>query len=164
MELLLPGFGLVFWTTLAFGVVLFLLGKFAWPVILKSIREREESIENALESAEKAKEELKGLQANNEKLLKEAQEERFKILNQAKENANKMVEEAKTRANEEANKVLEAAKVEIDNQKQAVVVELKNISGKLAVDIATQILKKELSSDTNQMELVESVAKDLNLN
>ena len=164
MELLLPGFGLVFWTTLAFGVVLFLLGKFAWPVILKSIREREESIENALESAEKAKEELKGLQANNEKLLKEAQEERFKILNQAKENANKMVEEAKTRANEEANKVLEAAKVEIDNQKQAVVVELKNISGKLAVDIAAQILKKELSSDTNQMELVESVAKDLNLN
>lgn len=164
MELLLPGFGLVFWTTLSFGVVLFLLGKFAWPVILKSIREREESIEQALDAAEKAKEELKGLQANNEKLLKEAQEERFNILNRAKENANKMVEEAKSKASEEANKVLESAKTEIANQKQAAIIELKNVSGKLAVEIASQILKKELSDNTNQQELVEAVAKDLNLN
>ncbi len=69
MDLVTPDIGLVFWTTLVFLIVLVILRRMAWKPILNAVNEREESIENALAAAEKAKEEVANLKADNERIL-----------------------------------------------------------------------------------------------
>jgi F-type H+-transporting ATPase subunit b len=71
MELVTPDIGLVFWTTLCFAILLFILRKFAWKPILEAISERERSIEDSLSKAEAAKEEMARLTNENEALLKQ---------------------------------------------------------------------------------------------
>ena len=117
MELVTPSIGLVFWTTISFLLLLFILGKFAWKPIMKALDDRERSIEDALSAAEKAKEELSRLNNESEQLLKQARAERDQILKEAKELRDGMVADAKGLAQTEANKLIDKAKVEIDNQK-----------------------------------------------
>ena len=95
MELVTPNFGLIFWQLVTFLIVLFLLTKFAWKPIMNALRERETSIENALSAAERAKLEMQGLKAENEKLLAEARMERDKILKEASDAGNALVENAR---------------------------------------------------------------------
>ena len=94
MGLLTPGLGLFFWMFLVFAILLFVLGKFGWPVVLKMMRDREENIKLSLEAADRAKEEMQQLQCNNELLLKQAQEERDEMLKQTKLLKEKIIEEA----------------------------------------------------------------------
>ena len=102
MGIVTPGFGLIFWTTLTFFILLFLLAKFAWKPILKAVQDREEAIDSALKAAEAAKAEMASLQSNNEQLLKEAREEREQILKEARALRDKTIADAKTAASEEA--------------------------------------------------------------
>lgn len=164
MELVKPSIGLIFWMVISFSIILFLLKKFAWKPILGMIKEREDSIENALAAAEKAKEEMKTLQANNERILHEAKAERDQLLKDARDIKEKMIAEAKEVATKEGERLLKAARENIQNEKMAAVTELKNQVASLSIDIAEKILRAELSSDEKQKTLVTTLLKDINLN
>ncbi|GAL83720.1 F0F1 ATP synthase subunit B [Sporocytophaga myxococcoides] len=159
-----PDFGLLFWQTVTFLIVLFILGKFAWKPILGALKEREADIEEALSAAENAKEELKRLHAANEKLLQDARLERDKILKEASAVANSIITEAKDKATAESNRIVEGAKIAINNEKLAAMTEVKNQAATIAIDIAEKLLRKELSDSTAQKELVSEYLKEAKFN
>lgn len=163
MELVTPGLGLIFWQTVLFLLVLFFLAKFAWKPILNGLKERESSIEDALNTARKAKEEMESLKAANESLLQEARLERDKILKDAQHAASTIVAEAKDKAGVEANKLVASAKASIENEKQAALTEVKNVAANLSIQIAEKLLKKELENQSVQRELVNAYIKEANL-
>ncbi len=162
--LVTPGIGLIFWTTLCFLLLIVLLGKYAWKPILGAIKEREEGITKALESAEKAKLEMKELVAGNEKILEQARAERDAMLKKARETKDSIVNEAKAKSKTEADRILASAREQITNEKNAAITELKNQVATLSIEIAEKILKSELSSDEKQKQLVNTLMKDVNLN
>jgi len=164
MELVTPGIGLLFWMLLSFLTVIFILRKFAWGPILGALKERETSIENALSSAEKAKQEMAQLHSKNESLLREAQVERERIIKEAKELSDKYISESKERAVTEANKMIESAKQVIQNEKAAAITEIKNIVAELSVDIAEKLIRKEMTSTAEQKALVDKLVGETNLN
>ena len=164
MELVKPAIGLVFWMIVSFSIILFILRKFAWKPVLGMIKEREDSIEEALQSAEKARKEMKDLQASNEKILAEARTEKDAILKEAREAKDSIVNEAKTKAKEEADRIIATARETINNEKNAAVTELKNQVAILSIEIAEKILKQNLSGDDKQKELVNTLMKDIKLN
>jgi F-type H+-transporting ATPase subunit b len=164
MELVNPGIGLIFWMTLAFGIVLWVLAKYAWKPILKSLKEREHSIDSALHEADKAREEMKALKFSNEELLAEAKEERDALLKQAREVKEKLIAEASMKANEEANRIVESAREAIKNEKMAAMVDLKNQIAKLSIDIAEKVLERELENTEEQKEYVDQMIKKAKLN
>lgn len=164
MDIVSPSLGLVFWTTLSFLIVLIILRKAAWKPILASLKEREDKIQDALDSAEKAKEEMAKLQASNEALLKEARNEREVMLRDARDMKDKIVGEAKDRAQAEADKILSNAREAIRNDKNAAIAELKNQVGVLAIEIAEKVLIEQLSNDEKQKALVQRLMQDVSLN
>jgi F-type H+-transporting ATPase subunit b len=164
MGLMIPETGLAIWMMITFLILLFLLKKFAWKPILKMIKEREDSIDGALKSAEKAKEEMRNLQADNEKILAQARHERDMMLKEAREMKDNIVGEAKGKAKEEADKILASAREAIQNEKMAAITELKNQVAMLSVEIAEKILKRELSDENKQRELIGDLLKDTKLN
>jgi F-type H+-transporting ATPase subunit b len=155
--------GTVIWTTIAFLSVLFLLKKMAWGPILQSLKERTESIENALLSAERAKEEMSKLQSSNEQLLRDARAERDGMIKDARDAKDKMISEAKTKAKEEGDRMVQSARESIKNEKMAAIQELKNQVGLLSLEIAEKLVKEKLSSDEKQKELVNNLLKEVKL-
>lgn len=164
MGLITPGIGLIFWTTLAFLVVLFLLKKMAWKPIMEAIKKREDSIDQALKTAENAKMEMAALKASNEKALKEAREERDAILKEARDQKDIIISEAKAKAQSEADRILVAARETIKNEKLAAISELKNQVATLSIEIAEKILKTELSAENKQNTVVNNLVNEINLN
>ena len=164
MELVNPGIGLIFWMTIAFVAILYILGKFAWKPILKALKERETSIEQALHAADKAREEMKQMQFSNEQLLQDAKNERDAILAQARKIKDSIIEDSKAKANEEANRIIISAKESIENEKMAALTDLKNQIGELALEIARKILMRELSDPKKQEEYIKELVKDVNFN
>jgi F-type H+-transporting ATPase subunit b len=164
MELVNPGIGLIFWMTVAFVAILYILRKFAWIPILKALKERETSIGEALHAADKAREEMKQMQFSNEQLLQEAKNERDAILAQARKIKDSIIEESKVKANEEANRILVSAKANIENEKMSAITELKNQIGELALEVAKKILMRELSDPEKQEEYIRQLMKDVKLN
>tara|TARA_R110002050_G_scaffold245367_1_gene382979 strand:- start:44921 stop:45421 length:501 start_codon:yes stop_codon:yes gene_type:complete len=166
MENLLNDFsaGLFFWQSILFIILIVILKKYAWGPILDSVEEREEGIRTAIDEAKAAKEEMAQLKASNEDLLKEARVEREAMLQEAREIKEKIVKDASTIAKEEAAKITAAAKSAIESEKQKAMVEIKNQVAELSIEVASLILKENLSSDAKQTELAEKYVKDLNLN
>ena len=164
MELVNPGIGLIFWMTLAFGIVLWILAKYAWKPILKSLKDREDSIDQALHEADKARQEMKALKFSNEELLVEAKEERDKLFKQAREIKEKLIEDARLKANEESNRIIESARETIENEKMAAMVDLKNQIAKLSIDIAEKVIGRELDDTVKQKDYVDQLIKKANLN
>ena len=156
--------GLFFWQSLLFIALILLLKKFAWGPILSAVEDREEGINEALELAEKAKEEMQALNADNERILAEARIERDILLKEAREMKDKIVSEAKDQANTEADKILLSAKEQINNEKLKAITELKNQVADMSIDIAEKILRSELSDVNKQKELVAQVLKSNELN
>ncbi|TCD03530.1 F0F1 ATP synthase subunit B [Pedobacter psychroterrae] len=164
MELLVPEIGLVILQTIAFLLLMFLLAKFAWKPVLAAIKEREQSIDEALNKAELAKQEMTRLTAQNEELMKEARSERDRILKEAKTLKDNILHEAKNQAHTEGVKLIEKAKIEIENQKKAALAELKSQVSTLSIDIAERILRNQLTDKAKQQDLVASLLKDVELN
>jgi len=164
MQLINPGFGLIFWMTLAFLIVLFVLTKFAWKPILASLKERENSIEDALQAAEEAKKEMAALKAKNEELLKEAREERDAMLSDARKIKEQIIGEARKKANKETSIIIENAREQINSEKQAALIELKNLIATYSIEIAEKVLKQELSDSKKQQAYVNKLLKETNLN
>jgi F-type H+-transporting ATPase subunit b len=166
MEKLLGEFsiGLFIWQTVLFLALLFLLRKYAWKPILNAVNEREEGIKKALESADNAKLEMENLQADNQKLLKEARLEREAMLKEARDIKNKMIEDAKGEAKTEANKLIAQAQAAIDTEKKAAIADLKSQVANLSIDIAEKVVREELSNKDKQVKLVESMLGEATLN
>ena len=156
--------GLFFWKTLLFVILIFVLKKYAWKPILSAVEDREEGIKKALDSAEKAKEEMKSLNADNERILHEAKLERDGLLKEAREMKEKIINEAKESANKDAEKILKTAREQIRNEKLKAITELKNEVANLSIEMAEKILKSELSDKKAQSEMIERTLKQKDLN
>lgn len=164
MDLILPSSGLIFWQLIAFLALLFILIKFAWKPMLAVLEERETSIDNALKAAEQARNEMANLKAENEKLLQDARLERDTILRKAQEASAKMIEDAKTEAGKQGAQMIENAKAVIETEKKAALTEVKNQVAMLTLEVTEKLLRKNLSDDKAQKELVDQFIKDLKLN
>lgn len=162
--MLSAGLGTIIWTSIAFLTVLVLLGKMAWKPMLKSLKEREDFINNSIKSAETANNQLTQLKVENEKLLAEARLEREKILKEARETGEDIISKARKASVEEEQRILEKAKQEIENEKSAAIAELKSQVVTLSIDIAEKLLKREFESKENQIKLVEENLKSATLN
>ncbi|MCQ2958919.1 MAG: F0F1 ATP synthase subunit B [Bacteroidales bacterium] len=164
MDLVTPGIGLVFWTTITFLLVVFLLIKFAWKPVLGMINERNKSIEDALKLAETTKAEMKALQADNEKIVAEARKERDTLLKEARELREQMIAQAKADASEEANKIMAAAKQAIENEKNQAMQELKTQVAALSFEIAEKVIGKELENKAASDTIISESINNLKLN
>lgn len=163
MELVTPGIGLLFWMTLSFGLLLFVLGKYAWKPILKSIHDREDSIETALHAAEKAREDMQLLKADNELLLKQAREERDAMLRDARKLKEDILEEARAKANEQGQRIIESARESIQFEKMAAITELKNQIAIFSIEIAEKVIEQELSDKDKQKAFTEKLISKIKL-
>ena len=164
MDVVTPEFGLIFWTSITFLVLLFILKKFAWKPILGAVSEREKGIKDALASAVEARKEMENLQADNERILKEARAEREAMLKDARELKNKMIDDAKKDAKIEANKLITQAQAAIEAEKKAAIADLKSQVAQISISIAEKVVREELSNTEKQEKLVESMLDNATLN
>jgi F-type H+-transporting ATPase subunit b len=164
MDLLKPNFGLLIWTLLAFIIVLFILGKYAWPAIVKGLKQREQSIADSLSTAERIKAEMAMMKSENEVLLAKAREERALMMKEARETKDKIINEAKEQAKIEANKIVVEAQAAINTQKMAALTEVKNQVGKLVIEVSEKILRRELGNKEAQEAHIKGLVDDVKLN
>ena len=164
MDLLTPGFGLFFWTLIAFLTVFFLLKKFAWKPILEALNEREKNIADSIASAEKVRFEMASMKSEHETLLNQAREERTLLLKEDKETKEKIIGEAKEAAKEEANKIMQESRQQIEFQKNAAIIDVKNQIGTLVIEVAEKVLRKELANKEQQHQYINTLAQEIKLN
>ncbi len=164
MDLLIPSFGLIFWTLLAFLIVFFILKKFAWKPILNSLKERELGIASAIASAESIKAEMATMKSENEAILNQAREERSRMIKEAKETSDKMISEAKEKARAEYDRILADAQSAILQHKNAALIEVKNQVGKLVIEVSEKVLRRELANKADQEGYIKNLAEGVRLN
>lgn len=163
-SLLSAGIGTIIWTGIAFLVVLFILWKMAWGPILESMKEREDFIEDSIQSAKKATEQMSQLKSDNKKLLAEARLEQEKIVKSANDAKTKIISEAKDAATLESDRLIAKAKEEIQREKSQAMSDIKTQVAALSVEIAEKLIKSELSDKERQLEFVEKQLKQAQLN
>jgi F-type H+-transporting ATPase subunit b len=159
-----PAIGTIFWTTLIFGLFFLILAKFAWKPILNAVKARDEMIKGALESAEKAREDMLKLQSDNEAILRKAREEREGILKEAREVRDKLISEAKSKATEEAEKLIEKARTGIESEKRKALSEIREQVTTLSVEIASKLLGEKLKQSGEQEKLITNYLKEIDFN
>jgi F-type H+-transporting ATPase subunit b len=164
MELLNPGLGLVFWTLIAFLIVLVILNKFAWKPILSSLKERELGIASSIATAENMKADMARLKSENEAILAEAREERTRMIKEAKETSDRMINDAKDKAKTEYDRILVEAQGAINQQKNAALTEVKNQVGKLVIEVSEKVLRRELANKDQQEGYIKELAEGVKLN
>ncbi|MBD0332534.1 MAG: F0F1 ATP synthase subunit B [Chitinophagaceae bacterium] len=164
MELLTPGFGLIFWTLIAFLLVFYILKRFAWPQIINGLKKREQTIAESLATAERIKAEMQQYKSEHEELLAKAREERGAILKEARETKERIINEAKEQAKTEASKIITESRQAIENQKMAAIIDVKNEVGKMVIEIAEKVLRRELSSKEAQEQHIKDLIDEVKLN
>jgi len=164
MDLITPAVGQLFWGGLVFLILLFMLKKFAWKPMLTAVNDREQSIKDAIELAEKTKAEMAAMQAQNQDLLKEARIERDKMIKDATDTAKKLIEESREEGKAQQQKLVAEAQKIINTEKAAAITELKTQVASLSLEIAEKIIRGELASDDKQKALAEQIANDISLN
>ncbi|MEM6629260.1 MAG: F0F1 ATP synthase subunit B [Bacteroidota bacterium] len=164
MELLLPKFGLFFWTLVIFLIFFFILRRMAWKPIIEGLRKREEGIANSLAEAEKAREEMGRLTSENEALLAEARSEREKILRDANEVRDKIVSDAKKAAQDAQAKEIEKARQQIQTEKNQALQEIKASSASIALEVAEKILRQQLDDKKSQEALAKKLVEEIGSN
>ncbi|HEY0978020.1 MAG TPA: F0F1 ATP synthase subunit B [Flavobacteriales bacterium] len=158
-----PSFGLIFWMTLSFLAVLFILAKFAWKPILNGLKEREASIADALNEAKRAREENASMMARNEELMQQAREERELMLKEARDIRDREISEAKATAKAQGDALLARAREDIRNEKNAAITEMKNQVAELSIQVAERILREKLGDPAAQKSLVDKVMNEADL-
>ncbi len=164
MDLVTPSFGLLFWTGITFCLLLLVLAKFVWKPVLSAVNARSQKIDEALLEAEKARQEMKSLHAENERILKEARAERDAILKEAKEAGARMIEEARDKSKIEGQKLIESAKLAINSERNSAIADMKAQIATFSVDIAESLVKESLVSDDKQKALASKMVEDIKLN
>lgn len=164
MDLLTPDLGLLFWQLVIFGALFFILSRFAWKPITSSLKEREANIQSALDLAEKTRQEMANLKADNEKLLVEARSEREAILRGAKDAADKLMAETQKKAQAEGQRILDQARESMQNERQAMVASMKKEMVTLSIEVAEKVLRRELANKGAQEKLVQDLVANSRLN
>ncbi len=159
-DLLSPNAGLIFWKTLVFGLLLFLLYRFAWNPIVTSLREREETIDSSIKRAERALAEAKQIQQENEKVRREAEAEAQRILREAREASDRVRNEEVEKTRERIRHMKEQAEEAIEREKQSALEELRDEVAELAIQAAEKILRENLDSG-RQRKLVDQFIDEL---
>jgi F-type H+-transporting ATPase subunit b len=163
-SLVSPAIGTIFWSVLIFALFFLILRKFGWKPILNAVKARDEMIKGSLESAEKAREDMKKLQADNEAILRKAREERETILKEAREVRDKIINEARDKATEEGEKVIEKARQSIEREKNKALAEIHEQVTFLSVEIASKLLGEKLKESDQQNKLIDNYLKEMDLN
>ncbi len=163
-SVMMPNPGLLLWTSIIFLLFWTLMALFAFKPIQSALKQREHDIQKSLDEAKNAREEMANLKAENEQLLKQAQEERMKILREANEVKESIVKEAKERAKEEAHKIIAEAKQTIEHQRMAAITDIKNQVGKISLEIAEKVIRKELQGNAEQEKFVNALVDEMKLN
>ncbi|MBP9991523.1 MAG: F0F1 ATP synthase subunit B [Bacteroidales bacterium] len=161
--LISPGIGVFFWMLVSFGILVFILAKWGWPMILKALNERETAISDSLNAAEKAREEMKLLKAENLDLLREAKIERDEMLRTARLTAEKIVEDAKSKASEEAQRIVDSARESINYEKLKAMHELKNDVANLSIEIAEKLVRSELTDKEKANDVIRRQLENIHL-
>ena len=156
-------FGLFFWQLLIFVGLILILKKFAWKPILDTLNERENSIKESLESAQKAKDEFSKIKADNDKIISDAKKERDSIISDAKKTGREIIEESKNSAKFESEKIFENAKESIRTEKDLILKDLKSQVVDLSIEIASKILKKELNEKQNQDDYIQKLIDEIEI-
>lgn len=164
MGLVSPDYGTIFWMVLGFSVVFFILRRFAWGPILNMLKEREQSIEKALQAADEARQEMSKLKSTQEGLLQDARLERDKLMEEARRIREQMIEKAREEAASETSKMLEQARKQIESDKLSAISEIRDQVATLSVDIAEKILRKQLENREEQQNLIKDQLHDLKMN
>ena len=164
MQLVTPDIGLIFWMLVSFLIVFALLRKFAWKPIMGMLQEREEGIDKALKAAEKAREEVQNLQADQNQIISKARAEHEKIFRDAQDMKDKIIAEARKQANREKDKIMNDARLSIEAEKNQAIREIRNTAAELSVQIAEKLLRRELSNENKQQELVEQLINEMPVN
>ena len=161
MSLLLPDSGLLFWMTIVFLVVFFILWRWGFPSIIKMVNERKNYIDESLAKAEEANLRLANIQKQGEELLMEAREKQAQILREASQTRDTIVEQAQEKAHEESARILSEAKAEIESQKQAAIRDIRTQVAELSVQIAEKILRKQLTTSAEQAQFIDSLLDEV---
>ncbi len=161
MSLITPGFGLFFWMTIVFLVVLAILKKYGFPVIVKMVNDRKSYIDESLRKAHEANEKLANIKAEGEAILQDAREQQAQYLKEAAATRDAIIEKAQGKAREEGNRLLSEANIEIENQKRAAIGDIRKQVATLSVEIAEKILRDKLSSDKAQMDLIDRMLDEI---
>lgn len=164
MSLITPDFGLLFWMTIVFLVVLFILWKYGFPVITKMVKERKAFIDESLRKAQEANEKLANIQAESESILQQTREQQAKILKEANATRNAIVEQAQTKAKEEGARILNEAKAAIETEKQNAIREIRGQVATLSIQIAEKVLRQNLANEQKQMELIDRMLDEVTAN
>jgi len=164
MGLVIPDSGLLFWMIISFSITLWILAKYAWKPIMKSLRDRSEKIQTSIDAAEKARLDIENLKDENKKVMAEARAERDKLLQEAKEIKDKMLRLAEQEAKEKANKVIEDARSQIESEKHKVLNELKASVADFTIEITEKILRKELDDKQKQKDYINQLVDEIKLN
>ena len=164
MSLITPDFGLFFWMTVVFLVVLFILRKYGFPVIVKMVDERKALIDESLKKAHEANERLANIQKEGESILQEAREKQAQILKEAAETRDAIVEQAQTKARSEGARLLDEAKAAIEQEKKAAIADIRQQVAALSVEIAEKVLRQNLKDDKSQMDLIDRMLDDVSAN
>ncbi|MBQ1827883.1 MAG: F0F1 ATP synthase subunit B [Prevotella sp.] len=163
MSLITPDFGLFFWMTVVFLVVLFILWKYGFPVIVKMVDERKAFIDESLKKAHEANERLANIQKEGESILQEAREKQAQILKEAAETRDAIVEKAQDKARSEGARLLEEAKAAIEQEKKAAIADIREQVATLSVEIAEKVLKQNLKDDKSQMDLIDRMLDEVSV-
>jgi len=163
MSLITPDFGLFFWMTVVFLVVLFILWKYGFPVIVKMVDERKAFIDESLKKAHEANERLANIQKEGESILQEAREKQAQILKEAAETRDAIVEKAQDKARSEGARLLEEAKAAVEQEKKAAIADIREQVATLSVEIAEKVLKQNLKDDKSQMDLIDRMLDEVSV-
>lgn len=163
MSLITPDFGLLFWMTIVFLIVLGIVSKFGFKVIVKMVNDRKDYIDSSLQKAHEANKKLANIKVESDALLQEARERQAAILKEAAATRDAIVEKAQDKAHEESNRLLTEAKVEIENQRQAAVSDIRKQVATLSVEIAEKVLRVKLGDEKTQMDLIERMLDEISL-
>jgi len=150
MSLITPDFGLLFWMTLIFAVVFFILAKFGFPIITGMVEKRSDRIDESLRKAEEADKAVAEMETRREQILSEAKAEQARILKEASATSDSIVAKAQDKAKEEASKILEQARTEIAAEKESALRDIRRQVAKLSVDVAEKVIRTDLSEDEKQ--------------
>lgn len=161
MNLMLPDSGLLFWMTIIFAIVFFVLAKFGFPIITGMVEKRNKRISDSLEAARIAEEALAQLTQEQERIISETRAAQAKLMQEAAAERDKMIAQAQDKARKEAQKIMDDARVRIQQEKEAAVREVRQEVAKLSIVIAEKVVRKELSSDDAQKALVDKLLNEV---
>ena len=161
MNLLLPESGLLFWMTIIFAIVFFILARFGFPVITGMVEKRSRRINDSLEAARIAEEALEHLSQEKERILSDTKTEQDKMMKEAAAERDRMIEQAQGQARAEAEKILQEAREQIRQEKEAALRDIRKEVAIVSLAIAEKVVRKELSTDAGQKELVDTLVNEM---